>query len=72
MGRYGPGVVDDHPEVVAPVSRLELGYEVFCHICGHQHHEQSPEVRFIYGEGVWECFEEAACLSRAATMEGAN
>lgn len=54
------------------MSRMELGYAVFCHICGCQHREQSPEVRFIYGEGVWECFEEAACLERAATMEGAN
>jgi len=37
-----------------------------CHICGRQWHEQSPEVRFIYAEGVWECFEEGACLERAA------
>jgi len=43
-----------------------LGYEVFCHICGRQWHEQSSEVRFIYAEGVWECFEEGACLERAA------
>ena len=44
----------------------ELGYEVFCHICGKPYHEQDPEVRFIYTDHVWECFDESACLERAA------
>jgi hypothetical protein len=42
------------------------GYEVFCHICGKPWHEQSPEVRYIYSEALWECFEEGACFERAA------
>jgi hypothetical protein len=44
----------------------ELGYEVFCHICGKPYLEQDPEVRFIYTDHVWECFDEPACLERAA------
>jgi hypothetical protein len=41
-------------------------YEVFCHMCGAAYLEQDPEVRFIYAEGVWECFDEAACFARMA------
>lgn len=47
----------------------DLGYEVFCHICGRPWHELSPEVVFVYGEGVWECFDEAACFGRRAAAE---
>lgn len=44
----------------------ELGYEVFCHICGKPYHEQDPLVRFLQVPHVWECFDESACLERAA------
>ena len=43
-----------------------IGYEIFCHICGKPYHEQDPEVRRIWTEGVWECFNESACFERAA------
>jgi hypothetical protein len=49
-----------------------ISYRVFCHICGRGWDEQDPGVRYRYGDGVWECFDEAACFTRRAEREGAG
>ena len=43
-----------------------IAYDVFCHICGQKWSEQDPSVRFVHGDGVWECSEESACFDRRA------
>jgi hypothetical protein len=45
------------------------GYDVFCHICGQSWMEQDPGVRFVQGDGVWECSEESACFGRRAMRQ---
>ena len=49
-----------------------IHYIVFCHICGWGYDEQDPRVRFIYGDGAWECFDEAECFDRRAATEWLN
>jgi alpha-D-ribose 1-methylphosphonate 5-phosphate C-P lyase len=46
-----------------------IAYDVFCNICGHKWSEQDPGVTFIYGDHVWECFDEAMCAERKAMTE---
>jgi hypothetical protein len=37
-----------------------------CDICGHRWHALDPGVRFIYGDGRWECADEVQCFARVA------
>lgn len=37
-----------------------------CKICGKVWDVRDPGVRFVYLEGVWECFDESACFGRRA------
>ena len=46
-----------------------IGYDVFCHICGQSWREQDPSVRWVHGDGVWECSEESACFDRRAMRQ---
>jgi hypothetical protein len=40
--------------------------DVWCEICGHQWDSRDPGVRYIYGDGRWECYDEAQCFGRRA------
>jgi hypothetical protein len=42
--------------------------EVTCEICGHVWNQQDPEVRFVYGDGRWECRDEVQCFGRRAIV----
>ena len=44
--------------------------DVFCHICGCRWDARDPAVRFIHGDGSWECYDEPACFDRAAIQRG--
>jgi hypothetical protein len=39
---------------------------VWCEICGHWYDARDPAVRFVYGDGRWECQDETQCFSRVA------
>jgi hypothetical protein len=38
----------------------------FCAICGKQWAALDPGVRFVHGDGRWECVEEVPCFDRRA------
>ena len=38
--------------------------DAFCSICGHRWDTRDPGVRYIYGEGTWECTDEGLCFDR--------
>jgi hypothetical protein len=38
----------------------------FCTICGKQWAALDPGVRYVHGDGRWECVEEVPCLDRRA------
>lgn len=38
--------------------------DVWCEICGHKWDSRDPGVRYLYGGGCWECFDEAQCFAR--------
>ena len=45
------------------------GREVaYCAICGHMHDTLDPAVRYVYGDGRWECVDEVACFARRAEL----
>ena len=48
---------DRHPDGVM---------DVWCAICGHLWDALDPAVRFVYGDGRWECADEVQCFARRA------
>jgi hypothetical protein len=40
--------------------------DAYCHICGQSWHQQDPGVRYIHGDGAYECYDEPACFTRRA------
>lgn len=40
--------------------------DVWCAICGHRWDSLDPGVRFVYGDGRWECYDEDLCFGRRA------
>lgn len=40
--------------------------DVWCEICGHRWDQLDPGVRFVYGDGRWECQDETLCFGRRA------
>lgn len=38
--------------------------DVFCEICDKRWDARDPSVRYIFGDGRWECHDEAACFER--------
>jgi hypothetical protein len=40
--------------------------DAWCHICGQSWHQQDPGVRYIHGDGAYECYDEPACFDRRA------
>ena len=44
--------------------------DVFCDICGHRWDSRDPGVRYLYGDGRWECDDEPACFTRRAMQAG--
>ena len=40
------------------------GMDVWCAICGHLWDALDPAVRFVYGDGRWECQDETQCFGR--------
>lgn len=46
-----------------------MQYEVICDICGKTWLEQDPGVRYVYGDGVWQCSEESPCFDRRAMID---
>ena len=42
--------------------------DVFCEICGTRWDSRDPGVRYIYGDGRWECYDEVACFARYSTL----
>lgn len=38
--------------------------DVWCEICGHKWDSLNPAVRFVYGDGRWECADEVQCFAR--------
>ena len=38
--------------------------DVWCEICGHCWDSLDPGVRFIHGDGRWECYDETQCFAR--------
>lgn len=45
--------------------------DVFCEVCGKKWDQQDPAVRFVYGDGRWECVEEVPCFGRREALETA-
>ena len=41
-----------------------------CAICGKTWDTLDPGVRFIHGDGRWECADEPACFDRRALQRG--
>ena len=41
----------------------------YCSVCGKEWDMRDPEVRYLYGDGGWECRDEAACFTRRALNE---
>ena len=39
---------------------------VTCHICGEDWDERDERV--VFTSGLWECYDESACLSRVAEL----
>ena len=44
--------------------------DAFCVICGKQWDALAPGVRFVRGDGRWECPDEVACFDRRAMQRG--
>jgi hypothetical protein len=44
--------------------------QAFCTICGKRWAALDPRVRFVHGDGRWECVEEAPCFDRRAMQAG--
>jgi hypothetical protein len=42
---------------------------VFCAIDGQQWDALDPGVRFVHGDGRWECVDEVACTGRRAEQQ---
>lgn len=42
----------------------------FCEICGKQWEVLDPAVRYVHGDGRWECADEVACFDRRAMQRG--
>lgn len=40
--------------------------DVWCEICGRRWDQLDPGVRYIYGDGRWECRDEEQCFMRRA------
>lgn len=38
--------------------------DVWCKICGFRWDLLDPGVRFVYGDGRWECMDEVQCFGR--------
>ena len=50
------------------------GDNVWCEICGKRWASLDPGVRYIFGDGRWECYDETQCFGRvhiAAALESA-
>jgi hypothetical protein len=43
---------------------------VFCAIDGQQWDALDPGVRYVHGDGRWECVDEVACFDRRAMQRG--
>lgn len=43
----------------------------FCEICGKQWAALDPGVRYVHGDGRWECADEVACTDRRAGQQAA-
>jgi hypothetical protein len=43
--------------------------QAFCEICGKQWAALDPGVRYVYGDGRWECADEVACFDRRAMQQ---
>jgi alpha-D-ribose 1-methylphosphonate 5-phosphate C-P lyase len=41
----------------------------FCEICGKQWAALDPGVRYVHGDGRWECADEVACFDRRAMQQ---
>ena len=41
---------------------------VYCAIDGQQWDALDPGVRYVYGDGRWECADEVACFDRRAAL----
>jgi hypothetical protein len=46
--------------------------EVQCAICGLCWDSLDPGVRFIHGDGRWECWDEFSCFARRADQDPAR
>jgi hypothetical protein len=44
--------------------------DVFCAIDGQRWDALDPGVRFVHGDGRWECVDEVACFDRRALQRG--
>ena len=42
----------------------------FCQICGKAWDAQDPGVRYVHGDGRWECTDEVACFDRRSMQRG--
>ena len=38
--------------------------DVFCEICDKRWDSLDPGVRYVYGDGRWECYDETQCFAR--------
>ena len=38
--------------------------DVWCQICGHKWDARDPGIRYLYGDGHYECFDEVQCFGR--------
>jgi hypothetical protein len=43
--------------------------DVFCAIDGQRWDALDPGVRFVHGDGRWECVDEVACFDRRAAQQ---
>ena len=41
-----------------------------CAICGKAWDTLDPGVRYVHGDGRWECWDEQACVDRRALQRG--
>jgi hypothetical protein len=42
----------------------------FCEICGKPWDALDPGIRYIHGDGRWECTDEIVCFDRASLQRG--
>ena len=43
--------------------------QAWCEICGKQWAALDPGVRYVHGDGRWECADETACFDRRAMQQ---